>query len=63
MFQSIYTAIISDIEKSLGKGLGWIIDLGINHTISDCNGTRTQNHLVRKGTLNHLAKLSSGAVT
>ena len=34
MFQSIYTAIISDIEKSLGKGLGWIIDLGINHTIS-----------------------------
>ena len=25
--------------------------------ISDCNGTRTHNHLVRKRTLNHLAKL------
>ena len=23
---------------------------------SDCNGTRTDNHLVRKRTLNHLAK-------
>ena len=23
--------------------------------LSDCNWTRTQNHLVRKGTLNHLA--------
>ena len=26
--------------------------------LSDCNGTRTHNHLVRKRTLNHLAKLS-----
>ena len=25
--------------------------------LSDCNWKRTQNHLVRKGTLNHLAKL------
>ena len=25
--------------------------------LSDCNGTRTHNHLVRKRTLNHLAKL------
>ena len=25
---------------------------------SDCNGTRTRNHLVRKRTLNHLAKLA-----
>ena len=28
----------------------------INH---DCNWTRTHNHLVRKRTLNHLAKLTS----
>ena len=28
-------------------------------TISDCNWTRTHNHLVRKRTLNHLAKLAS----
>ena len=26
--------------------------------LSDCNWTRTQNHLVRKRTLNHLAKLT-----
>ena len=27
-------------------------------TISGCNRTRTHNHLVRKRTLNHLAKLA-----
>ena len=27
-------------------------------SLSDCNWTRTQNHLVRKWTLNHLAKLT-----
>ena len=27
-------------------------------TLSDCNWTRTQNHLVLKRTLNHLAKLA-----
>ena len=26
--------------------------------LSDCNGTRTHNHLLRKRTLNHLAKLA-----
>ena len=26
--------------------------------LSDCNGTRTYNHLVRKRTLNHLAELT-----
>ena len=26
--------------------------------LSDCNGTRTHNHVVRKRTLNHLAKLA-----
>ena len=28
-------------------------------SLSDCNGNRTQNQLVRKQTLNHLAKLAS----
>ena len=28
-------------------------------SLSDCNLTRTQNHLVRKRTLNHLVKLES----
>ena len=33
---------------------------GINYVIyfSDCNGTWAHNHLVRKWTLNHLAKVT-----
>ena len=34
MFQSIYSKIISNIQKSLGKGSGWIIDSVIHHTVS-----------------------------
>ena len=34
LFQPIYTTIISNIKKSLGKGSGWIIDSVIDHTIS-----------------------------
>ena len=34
IFKSIYTTIISNTQKSLGKGSGWIIDSVINHTIS-----------------------------
>ena len=34
MFQSIYTTPITNIQKSLGKGAGWIIDSVIDHTIS-----------------------------
>ena len=34
VFESIYTAIISNIQKSLGKGLGWITNSVINHNIS-----------------------------
>ena len=33
VFQSIYTTIITSIQKSLGKGSGWIIDSFIDHTI------------------------------
>ena len=32
--QSIYTTIISNIKKSLGKGSDWISDSVIDHTIS-----------------------------
>ena len=28
-------------------------------SLSDCNGIRSHNHLVRKRTLNHLAKLTN----
>ena len=34
LFEFIYSAIISNILKSLGKGSGWITDSVINHTIS-----------------------------
>ena len=34
MFQSIYTTLITDIQKYLGKGSRWIIDSVIDHTIS-----------------------------
>ena len=34
VFQSIYTTIISKIQKSSGKGSGWIIDSAIKHIIS-----------------------------
>ena len=30
-------------------------------SLSDCNGTLTHNHLVRKQTLDHLAKLAIGS--
>ena len=34
MFQSIYTTIISNIQNSLGKSSGWIIDSVIDETIT-----------------------------
>ena len=34
VFESIYCKIISNIQKSIRKGSGWIIDSIINHTIS-----------------------------
>ena len=34
MFQSIYTATTTNIQKSLGKGSGWIVDSVIDDTIS-----------------------------
>ena len=34
VFQSIYTTVITNIQKSLGKGSGWIIDSVLDNTIS-----------------------------
>ena len=34
VFKSIYTRVISNIQKSLQKGSGWIIDSIIDHNIS-----------------------------
>ena len=33
MFKSVYTTIISNVQKLLGKVSGWIIDSGIDHNI------------------------------
>ena len=33
-FQSIFTTVIKNIHRSLGKGWGWITDSFIDHTIS-----------------------------
>ena len=37
VLHSVYTTIITNIPKSLGKGLGWIINSVIHHTISISN--------------------------
>ena len=42
VFQPIYTALITNIKKSLGKGSSWIIDSVISHTLS----ISKYNHLV-----------------
>ena len=34
LFELIYNTIISSIQKHLGKGLGWIIDSLVSHTIN-----------------------------
>ena len=34
VFQSIYTTIITNIQKSFRKGSGWIINSVIDHTFS-----------------------------
>ena len=40
MFQSIYTRIITNNQKSFGKGSEWIIDSDIDHTISISKNNR-----------------------
>ena len=39
IFESVYTTIVSDKQKYLGKSLGWIIDSVFSHliNISKCN--------------------------
>ena len=34
VFESVYSNIISNIQKSLRKGSGWIIDSDIDHNIN-----------------------------
>ena len=44
-------------EKQQKTILNFSLDL-----LSDCNGTRTHNHLVRKRTLNHLVVVGSSPI-
>ena len=37
VFKSIYTTVIANMQESLGKGSGWIIDSVIDHTIRISN--------------------------
>ena len=48
VFQSVYSTIIKDIQKSLGKGSGWIIDSVIDQTvsISKCNPLAGSTHIL-----------------
>ena len=48
----IYTHICLNVKEIIAQNRRDIWSL------SDCDGTRTHNHLVRKGTLNYLAKLT-----
>ena len=34
VFESVYSSIMSNIQKSLRKGSGWIIDSDIDHNIN-----------------------------
>ena len=45
IFESI-CLMISNIQKSLGKGLGWIIDSIVDHTIT--KGIRSKKSLILK---------------
>ena len=45
-----------EMNMRCGKEYDYILSNEI--TLCDCNGTRIHNHLVRKRTLNHLAKLA-----
>ena len=58
VFKSIYTTIISKIQKSLGKGSGWIIDSVIDHTssISKCNPLVARSYIKLPKELDHPRK-------
>ena len=58
VFQSIYTTIITNIQKSLGKGSGWIIDSVIDHTvsISKYNPLAGSSYIILPKELDHLRK-------
>ena len=59
VFKSIYTTIISNIQKVLGKVSGWIIDSVIDQNIntSKCNILAGSSYIKLPKELNHLKKV------
>ena len=61
IWNPLYLELREKKEDKIQLGIPYviiIIMIIILH-LSDCNGTRTLNHLVRKETFNHLAQLAS----
>ena len=58
VFESIYTTVISNIQKSLGKVSGWVIDSVIDHniTISKYNLLAESSYVRILKELDHLRK-------
>ena len=58
VFQSVYATIITNIQKTLGKGSGWIIDSVIDHTnsISKYNPLAVNSYIKLPKKLNHPRK-------
>ena len=58
VLQSVYTTITSNIQKSLGKGSGWIIDSIIDHTssISKYNPLTGSNYIKLRNEYDHPRK-------
>ena len=57
-FESIYGTIISNMQTSLGKNLGWIIDSVVNHTnnISNYNPLTGSSYIKLTKELDHAKK-------
>ena len=55
IFKPIFTTVITNIQKSLGKGSDWIIDSIVNHTtiISKYNRLVGSSHIKLLKELNH----------
>ena len=58
-FESIYSTIMSNMQKSLGKGLGWIIDSVIddNINIPKYNPLASSSYIKLPKELNHPKKV------
>ena len=59
VFKSIYSIIISNIQKSLGNSLDWVIDSVIDRNInlSKCNSLAASSYTKLPKELDHLEKV------